>query len=60
MAKGFHSHIAANNPNAKPFNEELFDKAFQAMDKSGEGRVTLEDLNALFVSVAEKWGLIVN
>jgi hypothetical protein len=58
MALHLHEQVQVNNPDAKTFNEELFVKAWHAMDKTGDGHVTNEELKTFFLLIAEKWGML--
>ena len=51
-------HKEADGGEAKPFNEEMFEKGFAMMDKSGDGKISHAELEGLFLQVATKRGLI--
>jgi len=47
-----------NGGEAKPFNEELFEKGFAAVDKSGDGKLTYNEVEAFILMIAAKRGWI--
>ena len=51
-------HKEADGSEAKPFNEEMFEKGFALMDKSGDGKISFAELEGFFVNVATKRGII--
>ena len=40
------------------FNEEAFDKGFAALDKSGDGKISKEEIIGFFVRVGRNRGLV--
>ena len=43
---------------AKPFNEELFEKGFAAVDKSGDGKISYNEVEGFVLTIAIKRGFI--
>ncbi len=47
-----------NHGAGEPFNEELFEKGFTLLDKSGDGKISKEELLVWAVQAAQKRGII--
>lgn len=45
---------------AKPFNEELFEKAFALIDVSGDGKIAYPEIEGFVLKVAENRGFLSN
>ena len=53
-----HKSMQEKVPEANEFNMEAFDKAFANMDKSGDGKLSREELLGFFIMVARKRGAL--
>lgn len=58
LAVNLHGKMAESDADAKPFNEEAFEKAFTTLDKSGDGKISYEELNGFFHTVAKNRGFL--
>ena len=58
VALALHSSLNEKSGNAKEFNEEAFEKAFKMLDKSGDGKISREELVGFFVQVARNRGVL--
>ena len=58
VALALQKSLNEKDADAKPFNEEAFEKAFTLLDKSGDGKISREELVGFFVEVARKRGAL--
>jgi|DEB19_MinimDraft_2_1074335.scaffolds.fasta_scaffold33862_2 Ca2+-binding EF-hand superfamily protein len=58
VAVALQQSLNEKSAEAKPFNEEAFEKAFTTLDKSGDGKISREELLGFFVQVARTRGVL--
>ena len=58
LAMNLHGKMSEQDPDSKPFNEEAFDKAFTTLDKSGDGKISFDELFNFFSGIAKAKGFL--
>ena len=55
IAHNIHAKVGEEG---KPFNEEMFETAFQKLDNNGDGKISKDELTNFFINGATKRGLL--
>ena len=58
LALNLHGKMSEQDADAKAFNEEAFEKAFTTLDKSGDGKISFDELNGFFQGIAKAKGFL--
>ena len=58
LAGQLHAKMSEGNPDAKPFNEEKFEEGFAKVDKSGDGKLSFEEVLNVLVNFATNRGFL--
>ena len=58
VAGQIHAKVSEGKEDAKPFNEEKFEKGFAMIDKSGDGKISLEEGTNALLKFAENNGFL--
>ena len=58
MAEQLYNKVAETKEDMKPFNEEKFDEGFAKLDKSGDGKISFDEMMGVLTKFAMNKGLI--
>ena len=58
LATKIYGKMTEGKEDAKPFNEEKFEKGFANLDKSGDGKLSFDEVNTVIQNFAKNKGLV--
>merc|ERR1711908_133548 len=58
VAGQIHAKVTEGKADAKPFNEEKFEKGFEMLDKNADGKISFEEASGALMKFAENNGFL--